>query len=188
MSIRQLDLDRAHFVGAASLVSMVGDGTKAAVFVEAQLLDGAALRYALAATPLMVVDAGRGGASIRRSANAGHTMPLLDRDGRLLGSARYPRRLICAFSCDCSNACREVQASTASCSGRQERSSATSDLSSFLSMRAAWAVRTGRCSRTHLRVAPPRGWPSARRSERAGGERCRSAHTSCTRSAGPPAT
>ena len=42
MAIRQLDLDRAHFVGAASLVSLAGDATKAAVFAEAGLLGSSA--------------------------------------------------------------------------------------------------------------------------------------------------
>lgn len=55
MAIRQLDLDRAHFVGAASLASLAGDATKAAVFAEAQLLDGSAVALAALAIPLMVV-------------------------------------------------------------------------------------------------------------------------------------
>jgi len=55
MAIRQLDLDRAHFVGAASLVSLVGDVTKAAVFTEADLLAGQSFLIALVAVPLMVI-------------------------------------------------------------------------------------------------------------------------------------
>jgi len=55
MAIRQLDLDRAHFVGAASLASLAGDATKAAVFAEAQLLDGRSVLLAILAIPLMVV-------------------------------------------------------------------------------------------------------------------------------------
>lgn len=55
MAIRQLDLDRAHFVGAASLVSLVGDATKTAVFTEAGLLGGASYMIALAAAPLMII-------------------------------------------------------------------------------------------------------------------------------------
>lgn len=55
MAIRQLDLDRAHFVGAASLVSLVGDATKAAVFTGADLLGGQSFVIALIAVPLMVV-------------------------------------------------------------------------------------------------------------------------------------
>lgn len=55
MAIRQLDLDRAHFVGAASLVSLVGDVTKAAVFTRADLLAGQSFLIALVAVPLMVI-------------------------------------------------------------------------------------------------------------------------------------
>ena len=55
MAIRQLGLDRAHFVGAASLVSLVGDATKAAVFTGADLLGGQSFVIALIAVPLMVV-------------------------------------------------------------------------------------------------------------------------------------
>lgn len=55
MSIRQLQLDRAHFVGAASLASLAGDATKAAVFAEAKLLDGSSVMLALLAVPLMIV-------------------------------------------------------------------------------------------------------------------------------------
>jgi uncharacterized membrane protein YfcA len=55
MAIRQLDLDRGHFVGAASLASLFGDATKAAIFAEAQLLDGSALLVAALAVPLMVI-------------------------------------------------------------------------------------------------------------------------------------
>jgi uncharacterized membrane protein YfcA len=55
MAIRQLDLDRAHFVGAASLVSLVGDVTKAAVFNGADLLEGQSFLIALVAVPLMVI-------------------------------------------------------------------------------------------------------------------------------------
>ncbi len=54
VAIRQLNLDRRHFVGAASLASLAGDATKAAVFAEAQLLDGSALMLAVLAIPLMI--------------------------------------------------------------------------------------------------------------------------------------
>ncbi|HEX9762210.1 MAG TPA: sulfite exporter TauE/SafE family protein, partial [Acidimicrobiia bacterium] len=47
--------DRAHFVGAASLVSLVGDATKAAVFTGAELLGGDSFLIAIAAVPLMVL-------------------------------------------------------------------------------------------------------------------------------------
>lgn len=55
MAIRHLDLDRAHFVGAASLVSLAGDATKTAVFTEAELLSGNSFLLAVAAVPLMLV-------------------------------------------------------------------------------------------------------------------------------------
>ena len=55
MAIRQLELDRVHFVGAASLASLAGDATKATVFTEAGLLSGDSFGVALAAVPLMLV-------------------------------------------------------------------------------------------------------------------------------------
>ena len=55
MALRQLDLDRAHFVGAASLVSLAGDATKAAVFTEAGLLTGDSLTVTVMAIPLMLI-------------------------------------------------------------------------------------------------------------------------------------
>lgn len=55
MAIRQLDLDRSHFVGAASLASLAGDATKAAVFADASLLGGTSLLIAVTAIPLMIV-------------------------------------------------------------------------------------------------------------------------------------
>jgi len=55
MAIRQLDLDRAHFVGAASLASLAGDTAKTAVFAEAQLLGSSSVLVALLAAPLMVL-------------------------------------------------------------------------------------------------------------------------------------
>ena len=55
MALRQLDLDRAYFVGAASLVSLAGDATKAAVFTEAGLLTGDSLSVTILAIPLMLI-------------------------------------------------------------------------------------------------------------------------------------
>ena len=55
MALRQLDLDRAHFVGAASLMSLAGDVTKAAVFTEAGLLTGDSLTVTIMALPLMLI-------------------------------------------------------------------------------------------------------------------------------------
>lgn len=55
VAIRNLDLDRRHFVGAASLVSFAGDAAKTAVFAEAELLGPSAWLTALAAIPLMAL-------------------------------------------------------------------------------------------------------------------------------------
>ncbi|HEX6255803.1 MAG TPA: sulfite exporter TauE/SafE family protein [Euzebyales bacterium] len=55
VAIRNLRMDRRHFVGAASLASLAGDATKAAVFAEASLLSATDLRIAVAAIPLMIV-------------------------------------------------------------------------------------------------------------------------------------
>jgi hypothetical protein len=54
-AIRNLDLDRRHFVGAASLASFAGDATKTAIFAEGQLLGRTSLLIALAAVPLMAL-------------------------------------------------------------------------------------------------------------------------------------
>ena len=55
VAIRNLDLDRRHFVGAASLASFAGDAAKTAVFAEADLLGRSAWLTALAAVPLMAL-------------------------------------------------------------------------------------------------------------------------------------
>ncbi len=55
VAIRNLDLDRRHFVGAASLVSFAGDATKTAIFADADLLGRSSLLVALAAAPLMAI-------------------------------------------------------------------------------------------------------------------------------------
>lgn len=54
VAIRNLGLDRRHFVGAASLASLAGDVTKTAVFAEANLLSVQSLLMAVAALPLML--------------------------------------------------------------------------------------------------------------------------------------
>jgi uncharacterized membrane protein YfcA len=54
-ALRNLELDREHFVGAASLASLAGDLTKAAIFAEASLLNGSSLSWAGAAVPSMLV-------------------------------------------------------------------------------------------------------------------------------------
>lgn len=55
VAIRNLDLDRRHFVGAASLASLAGDATKTAIFAEAELLGRQSVLLALAAVPLMAL-------------------------------------------------------------------------------------------------------------------------------------
>lgn len=60
MAIRSLGLDRLHFVGAASLVSLGGDLVKSGVYAEARLLDARSLAVAAAAVPLMVLGTATG--------------------------------------------------------------------------------------------------------------------------------
>lgn len=55
IAIRSLGLDRLHFVGAASLVSLLNDLTKATVFVEGGLVDRSGLFIVLASIPLMLL-------------------------------------------------------------------------------------------------------------------------------------
>ena len=55
MAIRNLDLDRRHFVGAASLASFAGDATKTAIFADAELLGRQSVLLAIAAIPLMAL-------------------------------------------------------------------------------------------------------------------------------------
>lgn len=55
VAIRNLDLDRRHFVGAASLASFAGDAAKTVVFAEGDLLGRNAWLVALAAVPLMAL-------------------------------------------------------------------------------------------------------------------------------------
>jgi len=54
VAIRSLDLQRQYFVGAAAIVSLVGDMTKAAVFTNAGLLGQFELILALILTPVML--------------------------------------------------------------------------------------------------------------------------------------
>ena len=54
-AIRNLDLDRRHFVGAASLASFAGDATKTAIFADSQLLGRTSVLLALASVPLMAL-------------------------------------------------------------------------------------------------------------------------------------
>lgn len=55
VAIRNLDLDRRHFVGAASLASFAGDATKTAIFADAELLGRTSVLVAIAAVPLMAL-------------------------------------------------------------------------------------------------------------------------------------
>ncbi|MFD4247356.1 TSUP family transporter [Streptomyces sp. NPDC058525] len=55
LAVRGLDLDRMHLVGALSLVSLIGDTTKTAIWTEASLLTGRHYFVALACVPLMLV-------------------------------------------------------------------------------------------------------------------------------------
>jgi uncharacterized membrane protein YfcA len=55
LAVRGLELDRQHVVGALSLVSLVGDATKTAIWADAGLITGSGYLLALAAIPLMVV-------------------------------------------------------------------------------------------------------------------------------------
>jgi uncharacterized membrane protein YfcA len=53
LSLRMLALDRLHLVGAASAVSLAGDLTKTAIFIDASLLDANSWNVLLMAIPLM---------------------------------------------------------------------------------------------------------------------------------------
>ena len=53
VALRSYALDRMHFVGAASAVSLAGDSVKAAIFLRAQLVHPSTWWVVLAAIPLM---------------------------------------------------------------------------------------------------------------------------------------
>ena len=58
LAVRSLELDRQHVVGALSLVSLVGDATKTAIWADSGLITSGASHghfMALAAVPLMLV-------------------------------------------------------------------------------------------------------------------------------------
>lgn len=71
VALRQLSLDRAHFVGAASLASLVGDMTKVGVFFTGSLLTGGSFRIAVLTVPLMFVGTALGRQVNRRLGEAG---------------------------------------------------------------------------------------------------------------------
>ncbi|GAB3002920.1 TSUP family transporter [Saccharothrix stipae] len=54
LAVRSLPLDRLHVVGALSLVSLVGDVTKTAIWTEANLIPSGGYLLTAAAVPLMV--------------------------------------------------------------------------------------------------------------------------------------
>ena len=54
-AIRNLDLDRRHFVGAASMASFAGDATKTAIYADAELLGRGSIVLAIVAIPLMAL-------------------------------------------------------------------------------------------------------------------------------------
>lgn len=54
VALRSLPLDRRHLVGAASLVSLVGDATKTAIFSEAGLLGRTQWMVVVALIPVMI--------------------------------------------------------------------------------------------------------------------------------------
>ena len=67
VAIRNLGLDRRHFVGAASLASFAGDATKTAIFADAGLLGRTSVLVAVAAVPLMALGTWTGSAINRRA-------------------------------------------------------------------------------------------------------------------------
>ena len=67
VAIRNLALDRRHFVGAASLASFAGDATKTAIFADAELLSRTSVLVALAAVPLMALGTWTGSSINRRA-------------------------------------------------------------------------------------------------------------------------
>lgn len=74
MAIRQLELDRGHFVGAASLASFAGDAAKTVVFAEAQLLGSSSVTIALLAFPLMILSTFAGRSINYSIGEKGYTM------------------------------------------------------------------------------------------------------------------
>ncbi|HSH10773.1 MAG TPA: TSUP family transporter [Ilumatobacter sp.] len=67
VAIRNLALDRRHFVGAASLVSFAGDATKTAIYSDAGLLGRGSVLTAVAAVPLMAMGTWTGSLLNRRA-------------------------------------------------------------------------------------------------------------------------
>jgi uncharacterized membrane protein YfcA len=74
VAVRSLPVDRLHLVGAASLVSMLGDLTKAAVFTDAGVLDARSFALAAALVPVMVAGTLFGRRLNRSAGEAGFTI------------------------------------------------------------------------------------------------------------------
>ena len=74
VALRHLRLDRAHLVGGASLASLAGDATKAAVFAEAGLLSTTSLKVMVLAVPLMVLGTLLGRRINRRIGETGYAI------------------------------------------------------------------------------------------------------------------
>ncbi len=89
VAIRNLDLDRRHFVGAASLASFAGDATKTAIFADGSDVGPHRRRRSSADgtrhLDRLVDQRQGGGAHVRRV--------VLDGDGRLQRSSVHPARL-----------------------------------------------------------------------------------------------
>lgn len=73
MALRQLGLDRTHFVGAACLASLAGDVTKTTIFADANLLGAESFVMALVAVPLMFVSTFTGRRINQRIGERGYT-------------------------------------------------------------------------------------------------------------------
>lgn len=91
VAIRALSLDRLHLVGAASIISLVGDATKAGVFAEAGLLTATSVRIAVVSVPLMFLGTFGGRYINRRIGERGYRLLFWTVTGgyavRLLASA-----------------------------------------------------------------------------------------------------
>jgi hypothetical protein len=74
VALRSLALDRAHFVGAASLASLVGDATKVGVFAHGTLLDAGSAKIAATAVPLMILGTALGRQLNRKAGETGFTI------------------------------------------------------------------------------------------------------------------
>jgi uncharacterized protein len=74
LALRSLALDRLNLVGAASAVSLAGDVTKSAIFLEGSLLSEQSWVIALWTVPLMPLAALTGRLLSRRMGEAGYAM------------------------------------------------------------------------------------------------------------------